>query len=122
MAVQHGIRQLANVSQYQGGGFACRTDADAEGEREAVPRAGNRKGRQSTHPRECDRTRLWVLRFQPESEQSQWYERRFGLGSERIRKIGIVALARKLLIALWRFVETGVIPEGAVLKTDLRLH
>jgi transposase len=62
------------------------------------------------------------LRFQPESDLSRWFERRFGSGSKRIRKIGIVALARKLLIALWRFVETGVIPEGAVLKTDLRLH
>ena len=62
------------------------------------------------------------LRFQPESDLSRWFERRFGSGSKRIRKIGIVALARKLLIALWRFVETGVIPEGAVLKADLRLH
>jgi transposase len=62
------------------------------------------------------------LRFQPQSELSKWFERRFGSGSKRIRKIGIVALARKLLIALWRFVETGVLPEGAELKTDLRLH
>jgi transposase len=62
------------------------------------------------------------LRFQPTSELAKWYERRFGSGSKRIRKIGIVALARKLLIALWRFLETGVVPEGAVLKTDLRLH
>jgi transposase len=61
------------------------------------------------------------LRFQPESELSKWYERRFGHGSKRLRKIGIVALARKLLIALWHWVEHGVIPEGAVLKTDLRL-
>jgi transposase len=62
------------------------------------------------------------LRFQPESELSKWYEARFGSGSKRVRKIGIVALARKLLIALWRFVETGVVPEGAQMKTDLRLH
>lgn len=62
------------------------------------------------------------LRFQPESALSQWYQRRFGAGSKRLRKIGIVALARKLLIALWRFLETGVIPEGALLKTDLRLR
>jgi transposase len=62
------------------------------------------------------------LRFQPESALSKWYERRFGAGSKRLRKIGIVALARKLLIALWRFLETGVIPEGALLKTDLRLR
>ncbi len=62
------------------------------------------------------------LRFQPESALSQWYQQRFGSGSKRLRKIGIVALARKLLVALWRFLETGVIPEGALLKTDLRLH
>ena len=59
------------------------------------------------------------LRFQPQSELSQWYQRRFGHGSTRLRKLGIVALARKLLIALWRFLETGVIPEGALLKTEL---
>jgi len=64
---------------------------------------------------------MW-LRFQPESELSQWYQSRFGGGSKRMRKIGIVALARKLLIALWRFLETGVVPEGALLKTDLRLR
>jgi len=62
------------------------------------------------------------LRFQPESEISKWYERRFASGSKRIRKIGIVAVARKLLISLWRFLETGVIPEGAELKTDLRIR
>ncbi|MCP5059324.1 MAG: IS110 family transposase [bacterium] len=62
------------------------------------------------------------LRFQPESELSKWYQRRFGSGSSRLRKIGIVALARKLLVALWRFLETGVIPGGAVLKTDLRVR
>ena len=62
------------------------------------------------------------LRFQPDSELSKWYERRFGAGSKRVRKIGIVALARKLLIALWRYLETGVVPEGAQLKTDLRVR
>lgn len=62
------------------------------------------------------------LRFQPESDLAKWYEARFGSGSKRMRKIGIVALARKLLIALWRFLETGVVPEGAQMKTDLRLH
>jgi transposase len=56
------------------------------------------------------------LRFQPDSALAQWYQMRFGRGSSRIRRIGIVALARKLLIALWRFVETGVVPAGAVLK------
>ena len=62
------------------------------------------------------------LRFQPRSALSQWYQRRFGDGSTRLRKIGIVALARKLLIELWRYLETGVVPEGAELKTDVRVR
>ena len=62
------------------------------------------------------------LRFQPNSELSKWYQRRFGSGSKRVRKTGIVALARKLMIELWRFLETGVIPEGAELKTDVRIR
>jgi transposase len=57
-------------------------------------------------------------RFQPASALSQWYEQRFGQGSARLRKLGIVALARKLLLALWQFLKTGVLPEGAVLKTE----
>jgi len=56
------------------------------------------------------------LRFQPDSALSRWYSVRFGHGSSRVRRIGIVALARKLLIALWRYLETGIVPEGAVLK------
>jgi transposase len=56
------------------------------------------------------------LRYQPASALSRWYAQRFGPGSGRSRRIGIVALARRLLIALWRFVEHGVIPEGAKLK------
>jgi transposase len=62
------------------------------------------------------------LRFQPDSALSRWYQRRFGSGSTRLRKIGIVALARKLLIALWRYLETGVLPEGAQLKADVRVR
>jgi transposase len=57
------------------------------------------------------------LRYQPNSELSRWYQRRFGKGSKRLHKIGIVALARKLLIAIWRYLEFGTVPEGAVLKT-----
>jgi transposase len=53
------------------------------------------------------------LRFQPQSALSQWYYRRFGGGSPRMKRTGIVAVARKLLIALWRYVEQGEIPEGA---------
>jgi transposase len=60
----------------------------------------------------------WVwLRYQPDSELSRWYQRRFGKGSKRLHKIGIVALARKLLIAIWRYLEFGTLPAGAVLKS-----
>lgn len=60
----------------------------------------------------------WVwLRYQPNSDLSRWYQRRFAKGSKRLHKIGIVALARKLLIALWRYLEFGTLPTGAVLKS-----
>jgi len=58
------------------------------------------------------------LRYQPKSQLSRWYADRFGRGSARLRRIGIVALARKLLIALWRYLETGVMPAGAILKQN----
>ncbi len=58
---------------------------------------------------------LW-LRFQPDSDLARWYLRRFAKGSSRLRRIGIVALARKLLIALWRYLEFDELPNGAVLK------
>lgn len=56
------------------------------------------------------------LRYQPESALSQWYQRRFGNGSKRQRKIGIVALARRLLVALWRYLQFGEVPAGARMK------
>ena len=55
------------------------------------------------------------LRYQPDSELSQWYEERFGQGGSRLRRVDIVALARKLLIAFWRYLEHGEIPAGAQL-------
>jgi transposase len=56
------------------------------------------------------------LRWQPESALAQWFHQRFGRAGGRSRRIGIVAVARKLVIALWRFVDQGVIPAGARLK------
>ena len=58
---------------------------------------------------------LW-LRWQPDSALSQWFKQRTTHQKSRGLRINIVALARKLLLALWRFVTTGVVPEGAVLK------
>jgi transposase len=57
----------------------------------------------------------WV-RWQPHSALTRWYLARFGAGGPRLRRIGIVALARKLLIALWRYSEQGIVPAGAVLR------
>jgi transposase len=83
----------------------------------------------------CGNTRLpslaiefawqWLI-HQPDSDLSRWYEKRFGKGSSRVRtqplaggatEIGIVALARKLLIALCRYLQTGEIPQGAAVKS-----
>jgi transposase len=56
------------------------------------------------------------LRFQPDSAMSRWFNERFAQGGKRMRRIGIVALARRLVIALWRYLEHGVIPAGVKLK------
>lgn len=59
----------------------------------------------------------WIWqRYQPHSAVVAWFHDRLGGGARRIRKIMVVALARKLLIALWRFATQGVVPEGAILK------
>ena len=80
-----------------------------------ITKAGNR------HVRSMAIEIAWGwLRFQPESALSKWYQRRFGGGGSRMRKVGIVALARKLLIELWRYLETGALPEGAMLKPQLK--
>lgn len=55
------------------------------------------------------------LRFQPQSALTQWYQTRFGTGGATARRIGIVALARRVIIALWRYATTGVVPEGTQL-------
>jgi transposase len=56
------------------------------------------------------------LRWQPESRLSLWFKQRFGGGNRRLRRVGIVALARRLLVELWRYLQTGAVPEGAVLS------
>lgn len=97
-----GLSGLASTP-YQSGG-----DARDLG----ISKAGNRAVRRMA----IELAWSW-LRYQPESELSRWYQRKFGFGRSRLRRIGIVALARKLLIALWRFLETGAPPAGAMLKS-----
>jgi transposase len=78
---------------------------------QGISRAGNRRVRAMA----IEIAWSW-LKYQPESELSQWYQRRFGAGGKRQRRIGIVALARRLMIDLWRYVEKGTLPAGAQKK------
>jgi transposase len=75
-----------------------------------ISKAGNRRVRWSM----VELAWMW-LRHQPDSALSLWYQRRFGAGNARSRKVGIVALARELLIALWKDLERGEVPEGATI-------
>ena len=108
-----GWRQIENRRQL--GSFAGLVPAPYQsGETvhdQGITRAGNR------HVRRVMVQLAWVwLQYQPASGLAQWYQQRFGHGGKRLRRIGIVALARKLLIALWRYVKTGMVPVGAQLK------
>ena len=78
---------------------------------QGITRAGNK------HVRRLMVQLAWSwVRYQPDSALTHWFQSKFGHGSRRLRRIGIVALARKLLIALWHYVERGEIPEGAIVK------
>jgi transposase len=78
---------------------------------QGISKAGNR------HVRAMAVELAWCwVRYQPQSRLTLWYKKRFAGGGSRARKVGIVAVARRLLIELWRFLETGAVPEGAELK------
>lgn len=79
---------------------------------QGINKAGNRRARSVL----VELAWCW-LRLQPESAMSQWFNQRFARGGARMRRIGIVALARRLAIALWRFLRDGELPTGARLKT-----
>lgn len=78
---------------------------------QGISKAGNRRVRHTI----VELAWMW-LRHQPESALSQWFEQRFGGPGKRGKRIGIVALARRLLVDLWHYLEHGVIPRGAQLK------
>jgi transposase len=101
-------RQLASYvgitpMPYQSGGM----DRDR-----SISRAGNSRARTTM----IQLAWLW-LRYQPDSALASWFRERVGTLQGRTRRIAIVAMARKLLIALWRYVETGVVPDGIALRT-----
>ena len=106
-------REFRNRRQV--GGLAGLTDTHYQSgdlqHEQGISKAGNRWVRALA----INTAWAW-LRFQPTSALARWYQTRFGGGSSRVRKIGIVALARKLLIAFWRYLDQGIIPEGAVLR------
>jgi len=106
-------RQFRNRRQV--GGLAGLTDTHYQSgdlqHEQGISKAGNRWVRALA----INTAWSW-LRFQPKSHLARWYQQKFGKGTGRMRKIGIVALARKLLIAFWRYLETGIIPEGAMLR------
>ena len=78
---------------------------------QGIAKAGNRRLRSAL----VELAWLW-LRYQPQSALAAWFRSRTGAAGGRMRKVMIVALARKLLVALWRFCREGVLPEGAALK------
>jgi transposase len=78
---------------------------------QGISKAGNRRVRALA----VQLAWAW-LRYQPESALTQWYRTRFAAGGPRPRRVGIVALARKLLIALWRYLAAGEVPVGAVVR------
>src|ERR1035437_2899703 len=80
---------------------------------QGISKAGNRRIRAMA----IEIAWCW-LRFQPDSQLSRWYQERFAKGGSRARQIGIVALARRLLVDLWQYLEKGALPEGACLKSS----
>ena len=81
---------------------------------QGISKAGNHRARTTA----IELAWLW-LRHQPDSALSRWFRERVGNIKGRIRKIAVVALARKLVVALWRYLETGLIPTGAVMRPSL---
>jgi transposase len=77
---------------------------------QGISKAGNRRARTAA----MELAWRWV-RWQPDSALTLWFKGRVGDAKGRIRRIAIVAVARKLMVALWRYLETGVVPDGAVL-------
>lgn len=106
-----GWRHFANRREVGAVAGLCPTPWISDGTKreQGISKAGNHRVRAMI----VEVSWLW-LRNQPESALSQWFKRKFGSGGSRTRRVGIVALARKLLIALWHYVEHGVVPDGAI--------
>ena len=78
---------------------------------QGISKAGNRRARRVA----IELAWLW-LQYQPDSGLSRWFKDRVGAAKGRVRRIMPVALARKLIVALWRYLASGVVPEGASMR------
>ena len=78
---------------------------------QGIAKAGNKRARKAM----IELSWLWQ-RYQPDSALSKWFRERVGEKKGRVKRIAIVAMARKLSVALWRYLETGLVPEGAEFK------
>lgn len=83
---------------------------DSEKE-QGISKAGNKRIRRLM----VELSWFWI-RYQPESAITVWFKERFGSSGKRSRRVGIVAVARKLLIAMWKYLEFGEVPLGARFK------
>ena len=106
-------RQFRNRREV--GGLAGLTPTPYQSGGESREQGISKSGNRSVRAMAIEIAWCW-LRYQPDSDLARWYYDNFGHGGKRMRKVGIVALARKLLVALWRYLETGEIPAGAQLK------
>jgi len=108
-----GWRRFANRRELAGCvGLAPTPYASGDSQIEqGISKAGNKRARTLL----VELAWNW-LRWQPGSALTQWFTRRFAGGGKRMRRVGIVALARRLVIALWRYLQHGEIPAGASLK------
>jgi transposase len=108
-----GWREFDNGKQVGSLAGCCPTPYDSGGSKveQGISKAGNKRVRAV-----CVQVAWSWLRLQPNSQLTQWFMARYANGGKRARKIGIVAVARRLLVQLWRYLKAGVLPEGAELK------
>jgi transposase len=101
------VREVGGLSGLTGTPY----DSGQSSREQGISKAGNPRIRRVA----IELAWSWV-RYQPDSELAQWWRERFAHGNTRMRKVGITAVARKLLVALWKYIEMDELPAGAALK------
>jgi transposase len=101
------VREVGGLSGLTGTPY----DSGESSREQGISKAGNPRVRRVA----IELAWSWV-RYQPDSELAKWWRERFAMGSTRMRKVGITAVARKLLVALWKYIELDELPAGAMLK------